>query len=226
MKHCVIGPDRGADTLVRHVEVLRQAVAVTRAKRPFGIDARVVLPDRMHCVWTLPEGDADYSNRMSEIKGRFTRELGRSGPAATPVPRNSSGARGGRVGIRAGPDLRGKAPIWQPQFWEHHIRGDAAFAACVRYCWINQGVARVGRASAGVGVAIMWENRPRTCWGKRSRGPFSGPNARARLRGLGVVGWHPPDTFLRTATAGKLLCDHSCNRYVHTRVLILNHSVA
>ena len=53
--------DRRADTLVRHVEVLRQAVAVTRAKRPFGIDAWVVLPDHMHCVWTLPEGDADFS---------------------------------------------------------------------------------------------------------------------------------------------------------------------
>jgi putative transposase len=69
--------DRGADTLVRHVELLRQAVAVTRAKRPFRIDAWVVLPDHMHCVWTLPEGDSDFSNRMSEIKGRFTRELRR-----------------------------------------------------------------------------------------------------------------------------------------------------
>ncbi len=73
--------DRGADTLIRHVDVLRQAVAVTRAKRPFGIDAWVVLPDHMHCVWTLPEGDADYSGRMGEIKGQFTRALRRSGPA-------------------------------------------------------------------------------------------------------------------------------------------------
>ena len=59
--------DRGADTLVRHVDVLRQAVAVTRAKRPFAIDAWVVLPDHMHCVWTLPEGDADYAVRMAAI---------------------------------------------------------------------------------------------------------------------------------------------------------------
>jgi len=137
--------DRGADTLVRHIDVLRQAVAVTRAKRPFAIDAWVVLPDHMHCVWTLPEGDADYSNRMSEIKGRFTRELRRSGPAPTPLERNSYGARGGRVRVGAepegrvgaGPDLRGEAPIWQKRFWEHHIRGDEDFAAHVRYCWIN-----------------------------------------------------------------------------------------
>jgi putative transposase len=129
--------DRGADTLVRHVEVLRQAVAVTRAKRPFRIDAWVVLPDHMHCVWTLPEGDADYSNRMSEIKGRFTREVRRSGPAPTLQPRNSYGARGGRDRVGAGPDLRDEAPIWQKRFWEHHIRDDRDFAEHVRYCWIN-----------------------------------------------------------------------------------------
>lgn len=67
--------DRGAQTLVRHVDVLRRAVAATRAKRPFRIDAWVVLPDHMHCVWTLPEGDADFSGRMSEIKGRFTKGI-------------------------------------------------------------------------------------------------------------------------------------------------------
>ena len=137
--------DRGADTLVRHVEVLRQAVAVTRAKRPFQIDAWVVLPDHMHCVWTLPEGDADFSVRMGEIKGQFTRALRRSGPAPTPLPRNSYGARGGRVRfgagpegrVGAGPDLRDEAPIWQKRFWEHHIRDDRDFATHVEYCWYN-----------------------------------------------------------------------------------------
>lgn len=131
--------DRGADTLVQHINVLRQAVAVTRAKRPFGIDAWVVLPDHMHCVWTLPEGDCDYSGRMGEIKGQFSRAIRRSGPAPTPLPQNSYGVRGGRRrGVGAGPDLRkDEVPIWQKRFWEHHIRDDRDFAAHVRYCWIN-----------------------------------------------------------------------------------------
>ena len=145
--------DRGADTLVRHVEVLRQAVAVTKAKRPFGIDAWVVMPDHMHCVWTLPEGDADYSTRMASIKAQFTMGLRRSGFSPTPLPKNRYGANGGRVrGTSEGrvglkPDLRddapvdvrrgNEAPIWQKRFWEHHIRGDEDFAAHVRYCWIN-----------------------------------------------------------------------------------------
>ncbi len=146
--------DRGADTLVRHVDVLRQAVAVTKAKRPFGIDAWVVLPDHMHCVWTLPEGDADFSGRWREIKGQFSMALRRSGRAPTHAPENPYGARGGRVrGTGAGredrvgggseervgarPDLRDEVPIWQKRFWEHHIRDEADFAAHVRYCWIN-----------------------------------------------------------------------------------------
>lgn len=137
--------DRGADTLVRHVEVLRQAVAITRAKRPFGIDAWVVLPDHMHCVWTLPEGDADFSGRWRELKGRFSMALRRSGRAPTPTGENQYGARGGRERVGAGteervgarPDLRDEAPIWQKRFWEHHIRDDRDFAEHVRYCWIN-----------------------------------------------------------------------------------------
>ena len=148
--------DRGADTLVRHVEVLRQAVGVTKGKRPFRIDAWVVLPDHMHCVWTLPEGDADFSVRMAAIKAQFTAGLRRSGFRPTSLERNGYGAQGGRVrsieervGLK--PDLRGdqrcdqraevrrgnEAPIWQKRFWEHHIRDDRDFAEHVRYCWIN-----------------------------------------------------------------------------------------
>ena len=141
----VILVDRGADTLVRQIEVLRQAVRVTRAKRPFGIDAWVVLPDHMHCVWTLPEGDADFSGRMAEIKGQFTRAVRRSGPAPTLLPtqnqktsiQNPYGAIGGRVRVGAGPDLRSEAPIWQKRFWEHHIRDARDYDAHVRYCWNN-----------------------------------------------------------------------------------------
>jgi putative transposase len=130
--------DRGADTLVRHVGTLREAVAVTKAKRPFGINAWVVLPDHMHCVWTLPEGDADFSGRMSEIKGRFTKGLRKSGPAPTHLLQNPYGARGGRDRVGAGPDLhKSEAPVWQKRFWERHIRCDEEFAACVRYCWLN-----------------------------------------------------------------------------------------
>ena len=52
--------DRRSDLLVRHINVLGEAVRRARLRAPFRIDAWVVLPDHMHCLWTLPEGDADF----------------------------------------------------------------------------------------------------------------------------------------------------------------------
>ncbi len=110
--------DRGSDLLVREVEALRAAVRTTLAERPVRIDAWVVLPDHMHCVWTMPEGDADYSTRWSVIKARFSR-------AMPQTPRRRSHA------------ARREHGVWQRRFWEHHIRIGADFRAAVRYCWIN-----------------------------------------------------------------------------------------
>ncbi len=64
--------DRGSDLLVREVSILRHAVWATRKERPFKIDAWVVLPDHLHCIWTLPEGDSDFSTRWSVIEARFS----------------------------------------------------------------------------------------------------------------------------------------------------------
>ncbi|MGH7093189.1 MAG: REP-associated tyrosine transposase [Stellaceae bacterium] len=52
--------DRTSDLLVTRIDSLRHAVRQTRSRRPFHIDARVVLPDHMHCLWTLHEGDSDF----------------------------------------------------------------------------------------------------------------------------------------------------------------------
>jgi putative transposase len=104
--------------MVREIGRLRDAVLATRAARPFAIDAWVVLPDHLHCVWTLPDGDADFSTRWGAIKGRFSR-----------------GLRAGQM--RLSHAARREKAVWQRRFWEHHIRGDADFAAHVRYCWNN-----------------------------------------------------------------------------------------
>ncbi|MFH0340689.1 MAG: transposase [Chromatiales bacterium] len=76
--------ERRRDTLVRHVDALREAVRVTRQERPFHIDAWVVLPDHMHCVWTLPPGDDDFSNRWKAIKIRFVQALPRTERRSNP----------------------------------------------------------------------------------------------------------------------------------------------
>jgi putative transposase len=72
--------DRAARTLVDDFGALRWAYRQSQAQRRFHCDAIVVLPNYLHAIWTLPEGDADYSTRWGAIKARFTREIiGRMG---------------------------------------------------------------------------------------------------------------------------------------------------
>jgi putative transposase len=110
----VVLAERGSDLLVREAGALRAAVAAERRRRPFGVEAWVVMPDHMHCVWALPEGDADFPARWRAIKTGFTRAVG--------------GPEGRRPGERA---------VWQRRYWEHHIRDQADFEAHVGYCWWN-----------------------------------------------------------------------------------------
>ncbi|MFE4106832.1 REP-associated tyrosine transposase, partial [Almyronema epifaneia] len=50
------------------VQLLRQAIYAVKQRYPFNIDAIVLLPDHLHCIWTLPDGDADFSTRWRLIK--------------------------------------------------------------------------------------------------------------------------------------------------------------
>jgi len=57
------------------VEALRQAFRKVMATRPFEIDAMVILPEHLHCIWRMSEGDADYSSRWREIKKAASRQI-------------------------------------------------------------------------------------------------------------------------------------------------------
>lgn len=130
---------RGGRLLIDEIDVLREAVRVTRARRPFEIDAWVVLPDHIHAVWSLPEGDANYSDRWGAIKARFSKHV-RQKVGYKPSLRKA-GQRTEVEWLRSvrSPSKRAKqdAGIWQRRFWEHHIRDQADYDAHVRYCWGN-----------------------------------------------------------------------------------------
>jgi putative transposase len=64
--------DRRSDLLVHEIAALRAAVKRTRLRHPFQIDAWVVLPEHLHAVWTLPDGDAAFSLRWTLIKRWFS----------------------------------------------------------------------------------------------------------------------------------------------------------
>src|SRR5580704_1997969 len=67
--------ERHLHLLTEHIDKLRTAFRETRRHHPFTIDAMVVLPDHLHTLWTLPEGDADFAARWRLIKSAFSRSL-------------------------------------------------------------------------------------------------------------------------------------------------------
>lgn len=111
--------DRRQRLLVEHVVALREAVRETRRRFPFKIDAMVVLPDHIHAVWTLPEGDCDFPLRWRLIKTRFSKSI-------VPGEQLSMSRR-----------TRGERGIWQRRYWEHLIRNERDHARHVDYCWFN-----------------------------------------------------------------------------------------
>ncbi|AGB79787.1 transposase [Enterobacteriaceae bacterium strain FGI 57] len=67
--------NRQTDLLISHVADLRTVVKDVKQKKPFYIDAWVVLPEHLHCIWTLPQNEYDFSARWREIKKRFSKAI-------------------------------------------------------------------------------------------------------------------------------------------------------
>ncbi|MEM1299209.1 MAG: transposase [Pseudomonadota bacterium] len=103
--------------LLEHLHLLRISYSETLAENPFHTNAIVILPDHLHAVWTLPEGDADYSLRWRKIKGRFTRMIKHSGRLSDSALR------------------RGERGIWQRRFWERHLTSETELRKHLAYCW-------------------------------------------------------------------------------------------
>jgi putative transposase len=49
------------------VALLLTAIETVRSRHPFEVDAYVVLPDHLHSLWALPEGDANFSTHLNYI---------------------------------------------------------------------------------------------------------------------------------------------------------------
>ena len=96
--------DQHSDLLVTHIGLLRDATRLCMQRWPFEIDAAVILPNKLHMIWSLPDGDADFSKRWRMIKSTFSRHA----PAPAHIPPSHQ--------------RRGEKGIWQRRFWEHVIR--------------------------------------------------------------------------------------------------------
>ncbi len=104
--------------LIDNIERLRSAFCLCKDRYPFDIEAIVVLPDHLHTLWKLPEGDKDFSKRWMVIKRKFSSGL----PCGTV---NASKARKREKGI------------WQRRFWEHYIRNEEDWRRHVDYIHFN-----------------------------------------------------------------------------------------
>ena len=111
--------DRQQSLLTENIKALRHAFYQTKQQKPFYIDAIVVLPEHLHAVLTLPEGDCDFSNRWRLIKGTFSASF--LNTEARSVSRLSKGERG----------------IWQRRFWEHTLRDRVDYQRHVDYIHYN-----------------------------------------------------------------------------------------
>jgi putative transposase len=104
-----------------NVSLLREAFLSVMERHPFTIDAFVLLPDHLHCIWTLPENDSNFSMRWRQIKSHFSRRC-----------------LDGFKGLQTTTHLeKGEQAIWQHRFWEHQVRDDDDFIEHVEYIHYN-----------------------------------------------------------------------------------------
>ena len=111
--------DRRKSLLIEHIDALRSAFSETHKVRPFIIHAVVVMPEHLHCLWQLPEGDCDNASRWSQIKSSFCRQL--------PVQELRSIIR----------MKQRERAVWQRRFWEHWITDECDFHNHVYYIHNN-----------------------------------------------------------------------------------------
>ncbi|HEY6530615.1 MAG TPA: transposase [Cellvibrionaceae bacterium] len=105
--------------LVEHVDVLRAAFKCVKNTHPFFIDAIVVMPNHLHCILHLPDGDCNYPMRWRLIKSYFSRALAPIEPVS--ASRKNKKERG----------------IWQRRFWEHTLRDEGDYVNHINYIHNN-----------------------------------------------------------------------------------------
>ncbi len=104
-------------------DLLHEAIRAEQARRPFEMEAIVLLPDHLHMLWRLPPDDTDYSLRINLIKKHFTVVYLASGGKETVSPISQKRHR--------------RRGVWQPRFWEHTIRDARDYHVHLDYIHMN-----------------------------------------------------------------------------------------
>ena len=104
-------------------KALRDGILAVQTTHSFTIDGWVLLPDHLHCIWTLPPGDANFGVRWAKIKRFVTKQCGPDLRREDLM--NKSKRR------------RNESTIWQRRFWEHQIPDDRDYKRHMDYLHYN-----------------------------------------------------------------------------------------
>jgi len=102
---------------------LRNAILSVQEKRPFVIDAWVLLPDHLHCIWTLPPGDADFPVLWNQIKRKVSIACSKDYKRVEWMTESKKKHR--------------ESTLWQRRYWEHQIRDNSDFTRHIDYIHFN-----------------------------------------------------------------------------------------
>lgn len=106
------------------IRALRYAVRETMKTHPFEIEAWVIMPDHMHCVWIVD--DDKIPLRWSKIKALTTKALSRFSHKSDSSLINCSSRKRRKYG-----------KLWQHSYWEHTIRNETEHELYMLYCCYN-----------------------------------------------------------------------------------------
>jgi putative transposase len=104
--------------LIEHIDLLREVFRQVRDRRPFEVQAIVVLPEHLHTMWKLPDEDADYPGRWRAIKSQFSQGIKKRGVVFPKTP-------------------KGDYHLWQPRYWEHTLRDEIDWQRYLDYIHFN-----------------------------------------------------------------------------------------
>lgn len=106
-----------------NVQRLRWAITLMKTNMAVEITAAVILPDHIHFIWKLPQGDSNYSKRVGRLKVLFTQSL----QGKHVLPNDVSLSR----------QKHQESNVWQRRFWEHTTRDEADWIRHLNYLHYN-----------------------------------------------------------------------------------------
>ncbi|MGJ7915142.1 REP-associated tyrosine transposase [Massilia sp. LXY-6] len=110
--------DRNSTLLTDYFSAFGEAMRQARIRKPFHVDAWVVLPNHAHAIWTLPPGDHDCATRWRAVKIAFSKALHKTGQAASPAG-------------------TADAAIWEPHYRDYRVGDDNEYTDLIDYVHSN-----------------------------------------------------------------------------------------